>query len=175
MHAVRDFQVILDVSNLPGGGSSYLAGDELAVWAENPAEVVNSVAAALGLQGSHLDAMFLLQKSRQGDKQDEEKSGAYPLPHDDGEDEEDEEEGLDCATFPLPNTYRTVLTRYVALYDKPSYEAIRALPLYAPEVSDVRKRPRLALFHGAPNKGLLHRLGKRSCSRDTRMHGIVVK
>jgi hypothetical protein len=131
-------QVILDVSNLPGGGSSYLSGDELAVWAENPAEAVTSVAAGLALHGSRLDAMFLLQRvefvhpSAPGaDVHEDDKVGTPPPASaaevDDG--------GLDCAPFPLPNSYRTILTRYVALCDKPSYEAMRALPLFAPEAS----------------------------------------
>ncbi|KXZ51504.1 hypothetical protein GPECTOR_12g467 [Gonium pectorale] len=112
-------QVILDVSGLPGGGLSYLAGDELAVWGENSPEVVEAVAAALGLTGDRLDGMFLLQNAAAV--------------------EDETDSGLATAPFTLPNTYRTVLTRYAALCDRPSYEAVRAMASYAPEEIRLRQ------------------------------------
>ncbi|KXZ51520.1 hypothetical protein GPECTOR_12g483 [Gonium pectorale] len=116
-------QVIFDVSGLPGGSISYLAGDELEVWGENSPEVVEAVAAALGLTGDRLDGMFLLQQ----------------VANEDGDEADALGSGLATAPFPLPNTYRTVLARYAALCDRPSYEAIRAMASYAPEEIRLRE------------------------------------
>ncbi|KAG2495440.1 hypothetical protein HYH03_006386 [Edaphochlamys debaryana] len=122
-------QVILDVSDLPGGGLSYLAGDELAVWGENPAEAVEAVAMALGISGKGLDSMFLLQsrdgRSASGAKDE---SGPHAARAEDSA-------GLSSAPFPLPNSYRTILKRYVALSDVPSFEAVQAMARFAPEGS----------------------------------------
>ncbi|KAG2438015.1 hypothetical protein HXX76_005629 [Chlamydomonas incerta] len=131
-------QVIFDVRKVNGGGLSYLAGDELAVWGENPADAVETVATALGLGGGRLDSMFLLQRAEAAaaDAQDgddaaaaEAATAAAAAGGGGGTDAS----GLSCAPFPLPNTYRTILTSYVALCDAPSWEAVRALALYAPQ------------------------------------------
>ncbi|KAG2495439.1 hypothetical protein HYH03_006385 [Edaphochlamys debaryana] len=121
-------QVVLDVSDLPGGGLSYLAGDELAVWGENPAEAVEAVAMALGISGTGLDSMFLLQSVDKDKNASSEEDEA-------AEQKGDDSSGLSSAPFPLPNSYRTILTRYVALSDVPSFEAVQAMALYAPEGS----------------------------------------
>ncbi|KAG2450636.1 hypothetical protein HYH02_004476 [Chlamydomonas schloesseri] len=129
-------QVIFDVRKVNGGGLSYLAGDELAVWGENPEDAVDAVATALGLGGSRLESMFLLQQrsaaAAAGDDGEEAKAAEDAAAAAGGGGSADAS-GLSCAPFPLPNTYRTILTSYVALCDAPSWEAVRALALYAPQ------------------------------------------
>lgn len=43
---VHRAQVVLDVTTVPGGTLAYLAGDELAVWGENPPQVSGGRGAA---------------------------------------------------------------------------------------------------------------------------------
>ncbi|KAI3435713.1 hypothetical protein D9Q98_001771 [Chlorella vulgaris] len=98
----------LDIGTVSCG--NYYAGDELCVWAENEAGLVERFGQQLGI--ADLDEMFLLQAiSKEGDE-----DGAL------GAEER----------YPLPNTFRTILARHVGLSETIGYAAIAALSGCAP-------------------------------------------
>lgn len=118
-------QVVLDVSSA-SLAASYQAGDEIAVYASNPASVVRDMGSALGV--TELDDMFLLQdQSARIARFDQ-----HAEPVDEDEDVK-RKQALLLDHLPLPNTYHHILTHYLALEDTVSYSAMCALALLVPQ------------------------------------------
>lgn len=103
--------LVLDVQGVLCG-TTYSAGDDVAIWAENNSVLVADFASKLGIFAQHLDDVFMLQRIQEG-------SGSLV--------------GLSLQRFPLPNSFRTVLTLYAGLGERITFTAMPALASCAPD------------------------------------------
>ena len=108
----------IDISGCP---ATYEAGDHIAIYPENPREVVEAAAAALGLS---LDLCFQLS-----------------VP-------EDDPNGLPHPPSLKPMTLRMALARYADLLSSPSKASIAALAAFATDPKDAARLEELASIEG---------------------------